>query len=472
MRNKNIAQQLLMLVVLFAAVTLIAVGSLSFQLHRASAESSKTASRTGALFALTDAVGKAQIASQRVIREKDPDEIEKLMEQGKTLAQSAEGSLRAAGVEGGPIGNSWRALSAANDKSLEALLRGDNAQAQETFMMSANPAFGNLLEALGSLVNEEQKAQARAEESAARTRMVLYVVVFSAIAVLIVYSVVLTRRLGAGLRQVAIELAQGAVQVASAAGQVSSSSQSLAQGASTQAASLEETAASTEEINTMSRKNSENSRMAAELMTTSHQKFVQANQSLDLSVAAMAEINTQSDKIAKIIKVIDEIAFQTNILALNAAVEAARAGEAGMGFAVVADEVRNLAQRCAQAAKDTAALIEESIAKSNTGKVKVDEVAAGIRAITLEAAKVKTLVDEVSLGSQQQARGIEQIGKSISRMDQVTQTTAANAEESASAAEELNAQSETLHGIVVRLTAMVGGVHATEFREPRSRLTS
>jgi methyl-accepting chemotaxis protein/methyl-accepting chemotaxis protein-1 (serine sensor receptor) len=124
---------------------------------------------------------------------------------------------------------------------------------------------------------------------------------------------------------------------------------------------------------------------------------------------------------------------------------------------VVADEVRNLAQRCAQAAKDTAALIEESITKSNDGKVKVDEVAVAIRAITEESAKVKTLVDEVNLGSQEQARGIEQIGKAITQMEQVTQKTAANAEESASAAEELNAQSETLRDIVSRLTAMVGG---------------
>ena len=213
------------------------------------------------------------------------------------------------------------------------------------------------------------------------------------------------------------ELQEGAEQVASAASQVSSSSQSLAQGSSEQAASLEETSASSEEINSMARKNTENSREAAGLVSKSQQKFVQANQALHQTVAAMAEINTQSGKISKIIKVIDEIAFQTNILALNAAVEAARAGEAGMGFAVVADEVRNLAQRCAQAAKDTASLIEESIAKSNDGKTKVDQVAAAIREITEESANIKILVDEVNLGSQEQARGIEQIGKAITQME-------------------------------------------------------
>ncbi len=251
------------------------------------------------------------------------------------------------------------------------------------------------------------------------------------------------------------ELHDGADQVASAASQVSASSQSLAQGASEQAASLVETSASSEEINSMARKNTDNSRSTAELLAASQLKVELANKHLREMVASMEAINNSSSKVSKIIKVIDEIAFQTNILALNAAVEAARAGEAGMGFAVVADEVRSLAQRSAQAARDTAVLIEDSITRSNEGKSKVDQVAAAILVITEDASKIKVMVDEVSLGSEEQCRGIEQISKSITQMEQVTQTTAATAEESAAASEELNAQSETLKDVIGRLRAMV-----------------
>jgi methyl-accepting chemotaxis protein/methyl-accepting chemotaxis protein-1 (serine sensor receptor) len=280
----------------------------------------------------------------------------------------------------------------------------------------------------------------------------------------------IVRTVNRRLLEAAAELAQGAGQVADSAGQVSSSSQTLAQGSSEQAASLEETSASSEEINAMARKHSENSREAAGLVSSSQEKFAQSNRSLEQMVVAMGEINTQSGKIAKIIKVIDEIAFQTNILALNAAVEAARAGEAGMGFAVVADEVRNLSQRCAGAARDTTALIEESIAKSDEGKIKVDEVTAAIRSISTEFGKVSRLVEEMDQGGQEQTRGIEEVARAVLQMQHATQATAAGAEESAAAAEELKAQSARLQTLVARLTAMVhGGDARVGARKPQRR---
>lgn len=259
------------------------------------------------------------------------------------------------------------------------------------------------------------------------------------------------------LRSHVNELSESAVQIASAANQVSSSSQSLAQGSSEQAATIEETSSASSEINSMAHRNTENSQSAASLVTESQQGFERANQSLVEMVSAMDSINSSSQKISKIIKVIDEIAFQTNILALNAAVEAARAGEAGMGFAVVADEVRNLAQRCAQAARDTADLIEESIQNSNGGKLKVEQVAAAISSITAESSKIKILVDEINLSSVEQSNGIKHISQSVTQMEQVTQSNAANAEESAAAAEQLNAQAGAMKDVVEILRAMVDG---------------
>ena len=266
---------------------------------------------------------------------------------------------------------------------------------------------------------------------------------------------VVVRSVNGRLRQAIAELTSGAAQVAAAASQIASSSQTLAHGASEQAASLEETSASTQEINAMTRQNAEECQHAAELVGQSQVQFEHTNVALDAMVGAMNEITESSRKVSKIIKVIDEVAFQTNILALNAAVEAARAGEAGMGFAVVADEVRNLAQRCSQAAGDTSALIEESIAKSNDGKAKVDQVAEAIRGITADAGRIKTIVDGVSGASREQARGIEQIGSAVVSMEQVTQTNAASVEESASAAQELTAQAAAVRDIAQRLSEMV-----------------
>lgn len=277
------------------------------------------------------------------------------------------------------------------------------------------------------------------------------------------------RSMNVSLKHITKMMAEGTEQVFSAAKQVSSASQSLAQGASEQAASLEETSASSAEITSMTRKNAENSQSAADYMTQVDSRVGQANHALEQMIGSMKDINAASDKIARIIKVIDEIAFQTNILALNAAVEAARAGEAGKGFAVVADEVRNLAQRSAQAAKDTAAMIEESISKSNSGSAKLTEVAEAIKSITESAVKVKTLVDEVNLGSQEQARGIEQIAKAISQMEQVTQKTAAHAEEGAAASQELNSQADSMKTSVRELRLLVSeGQESTYVPGPKA----
>jgi len=383
-------------------------------------------------------------------------EWEKDRQQYNTLITDDADRAIAAKVDTG-----FRRIMEAWDKiqPLSRALRNKEAYAQ--FHDQAVPAMEGMNEALSRLVTGNKANGERLGQEAEQTYRSGSALVWGVLIISIVSGLLLTyvivRSVNGALRRTAADLAEGARQVASAAAQVSSSSQHLAQGSSEQAASFEETSASTEEINSMAHRNSEHSRSAAELVTQSQQQFAETNAALSQMVVAMAEINSSSDKISRIIKVIDEIAFQTNILALNAAVEAARAGEAGMGFAVVADEVRNLAQRSAQAAKDTASLIEESIARSNGGKAKVDQVAAALGAIIESASKVKTLVDEVSLGSQEQTRGIDQVAKAIVQLEKVTQSNAASAEQSASAAAELTAQSENLKEVVAQLNLLVGG---------------
>jgi methyl-accepting chemotaxis protein/methyl-accepting chemotaxis protein-1 (serine sensor receptor) len=296
-------------------------------------------------------------------------------------------------------------------------------------------------------------ASAVAETSSARWMSLIFVAIALAAVALITLVV---RKITTQLREITSNLSDGAAQIGSGSSQVSSSSQTLAQGASEQAASLEETSASAEQITSMTRHNAANASQVAQLMTTVDHRVAEGNSTLAQMIASMKQINASSDKISKIIKVIDEIAFQTNILALNAAVEAARAGEAGMGFAVVADEVRNLAQRSAQAARDTAVLIEESIATSNEGSTQLQKVANVVGSITEATTKVKILVDEVNVGSQEQTKGIEEIARSLTEMDRVTQGTAAAAEESASASEQMSAQARSLGQIVDDLRAMAG----------------
>lgn len=277
----------------------------------------------------------------------------------------------------------------------------------------------------------------------------------------VVLAVFVTRDITRTLRNLMQELSAAAQQVTATASQISSSGQSLAQGVTRQAAALQQTSASTEQINGTARQNTEKSKTASDNVEEACGCIDEANKNLEQMVVSMDAINASSEAISRIIKVIDEIAFRTNILALNAAVEAARSGEAGLGFAVVAGEVRNLAQRCAQAAKDTANLIEESIARSDEGKVKLDHVTVAVDSITRSARKAKTLVDEVKAGNQQQTRGIEQIAQGITQIEHVAQSAAAQAEQSAAAASELSTQARAISLVVLRLRALTTGQNDT-----------
>ncbi len=249
----------------------------------------------------------------------------------------------------------------------------------------------------------------------------------------------------------------GSDQVASASGQVSTSSQQLAEGASEQAASIEETSSSLEEMSSMTKQNADNAGQADNLMKETNQVVRKANDSMGELTSSMDEISKASEETSKIIKTIDEIAFQTNLLALNAAVEAARAGEAGAGFAVVADEVRNLAMRAADAAKNTADLIEGTVKKVNDGSEVVTKTNEAFGQVAESSKKIGELVGEISAASNEQAEGIEQVNKAVVEMDKVVQQNAANAEESASASEEMSAQAEQMKGAVGDLVALVGG---------------
>jgi len=366
----------------------------------------------------------------------------------------------------------WRS---AHDQVVSFGDSGNFANAQQLITSTINPQLRSAEEAAQGIVRrlDEAMSQASAESNSSYLQSRLLIATVVVLALIVGLGVIwLVRTINESLRTVSQELGDGAQLVVDASSQMSISAQSMSQGASEQAASLEENSASMEEMATMTRKNAESSYQAATLMGEAARVVESANSALVDMVSSMTSIKVSSQRVSKIIKTIDEIAFQTNILALNAAVEAARAGEAGMGFAVVADEVRNLAQRSAQAAKDTAALIEEAITSASEGSQKVEQVAGGFSAITQRVTEVKSLVDNVSSASKHQAVGIDQVVQSIRQMERVTQTTAATAEESAAACEQLNAQADVTMQLVERLETLVGrnGAGPSPARSPHPPL--
>lgn len=265
------------------------------------------------------------------------------------------------------------------------------------------------------------------------------------------------KNITASMNVIIEKIRQGGEQVVAASSQLSTTSQQLAEANAEQASSIQEISATIEETTSMIQQNSENTKQADMLADQVKRAADECNTDMTEMMSSMDGIKKSSGQISKIIKVIDDIAFQTNILALNAAVEAARAGEAGMGFAVVAEEVRNLAQRSAKAAKDTEEMIENNIELSGKGYEVAVKVTSSIAEITTQVKKVSELMDEITAASQEQTQGAVQINKAILQIDNVTEENAAIAEESAAASQELNAQAETTEEMMEELSFLING---------------
>lgn len=298
----------------------------------------------------------------------------------------------------------------------------------------------------------------------------LTIISLAAIGVALLITVLFSRNLSRRLQRTSSGIKVVSEQVESASGEVSDASQSLAQGASEQASSLEEASASHEQLHVMTKQNAENAQQANGLMEKTRGLLSHTLEEMEKMKGQILRIQDSTNQTVAIVKTIDEIAFQTNLLALNAAVEAARAGDAGKGFAVVAEEVRSLAQRSSEAASNTTALIEESQGNATSGVTITEALGKSLEDVVENAAKVATLVTEITAASKEQAIGLGQVNDAVSEMDKVVQMNAANAEETASASEELSAQAVELNHMVAGLQAIIEGEKEDDDNNDRRRL--
>ena len=453
----------MLFLLLVGALALVALSSYTL-MNRTVRDSGRLTLETLAQMARSHAILERSIEMQdqlqALLRQKDPDEMEKLVQLLDAKQKQVTEIIAAAGAPAAAIKTACDKLQAIEKEVKKLYLQGEASQSVERYfseMVPQNAVFLGEVRKYNQTV--ESAARALSEQSGLDLKramtlrfggMGLFVIVI----LLIAWRV--QRRLSRQLLALIHRLGDATQHMDSSAHQVSTSSTQLAEGASEQAASLEETSASLEEMASMTQQNADHARQAEALTGQTRQAAEAGVADMREMNLAMKEIENASGAIAKIIKTIDEIAFQTNILALNAAVEAARAGEAGLGFSVVADEVRNLAQRSAQAAKETAEQIENAIGRSRRGVQFSAKIEQHLGGITDRIRQVDDLIKQIAAASAEQSQGIAQVNTAVTQMDKVTQSNAAGSEESASAAEELNSHAELLRGLVAELQALMG----------------
>lgn len=423
---------------------------------------------------ITNSIKTLAILEDPVLKQQEISKIQKYRQQydellqdiQKTTATSQEEMIR------NEIKEAENVARAFNDKIIESAMANQKAAAADLIGSQAGPACQKWIDAIEQAVDLQQESNAKDVADAKRTNewLIFLMILLGGIAIALGIGITFLMKnlIVKPVVDIVNRLDEGAVEVGAASSQLSASAGQLAQGSAEQASAIEETSSTLQETASMLEQTSSNTVEAYELARKAKDSANQGNVAMEKMMVSMEKINQSSGDIVKIIKVIDEIAFQTNILALNAAIEAARAGDAGMGFAVVAEEVRNLAGRSAKAAKDSTMMIESNIALANTGVEDARKVHETLSVIAAHANKVNELMNDISKASQEQAQGVEQVTKAIAQMESVTQQNAANAEESSSASEELSAQAESMKEIVRELSKLVYGAESLVKTQPNS----